>query len=560
MQKLGKLVLAGMVSLGIGMIANAGSVNVQTMTAEMTAHAATVEGVTAHMNTVEPDSTEPSGFKTKEHSDNFRVLSDGMTQGELLTQMTDIDIDVKWFEQGGEYGSGVLTNSQVAALNGLSDPNSQEVKDQVDKAFKNFQGYSFDTDALKVWSNIPVNLADITTDDHGNKDYYLTDWAFFRKNNLSMTVNFKTSDGSTLPTTQIPETSRTITGVKGETVDEPLLFPTIDGYTADKHSVTFDGSDNQDETVTYIPNAAVKKVAIMYKLPDGATVPTPDTVNLIGYGAKVASVKSPSISGYTPDQSTVNVDYSKYSAGDQTNTITVTYKKASANSGSGSVSTPSEISAETPVPFKVYGKQALYRYPHADFKKSERLQGYAKKARAYAPVFTVVKTVKSAAGHARYELSDGTYITANSDYTGKLYWQGTYTSLYVTNPKGINGYQTAKFTTKMTHFKQGTELAVTKMVRRGAMTRYELTDGIYVTGNKQFVSATKPQRVTRVKTKTTVKVYQSMDLKKVVKTLKKGAVIAVKGWDYANGNSASKYYRVTDGYVTANNKNVQIIK
>jgi len=93
------------------------------------------------------------------------------------------------------------------------------------------------------------------------------------------------------------------------------------------------------------------------------------------------------------------------------------------------------------------------------------------------------------------------------------------------------------------------------------MTRYELTDGTYITGNKQFVSPTKPTTPTRVKTKTKVRLYQTVGLKQIRKTYKKGTLITIKGWDYSHGTNYSltgtKRYRVANGYITANPKFVQ---
>ncbi|WP_225426636.1 DUF5776 domain-containing protein, partial [Levilactobacillus tongjiangensis] len=60
----------------------------------------------------------------------------------------------------------------------------------------------------------------------------------------------------------------------------------------------------------------------------------------------------------------------------------------------------------------------------------------------------------------------------------------------VFNPKGTYEYQQTTFShaKRVKHLKQGTVVHVKRLVRRGVMTRYQLTNGTYLTGNKQWVS------------------------------------------------------------------------
>lgn len=273
----------------------------------------------------------------------------------------------------------------------------------------------------------------------------------------------------------------------------------------------------------------------------------------------------PEVPGYVADKDQVTFDNSKLDA-DGNQDVTVTYAKpASSSESTATATTTDSMPKQTTTPtFKVYGKRALYRYTNRNFKKSERVQGYAKKAKMYAPTFTVVDTVKSDVGNLRYQLADGTYITAQPSYVANDYWQGKhYTQLYVTNPKGINTYGTTTFKNQLSHLKQNQAVTVTQVVKKGTMTRYELTDGTYITGNKQFVSPTKPTMPTRVKAKTKVRLYQTVGLKQVRKTYKKGTFITVKGWDYSHRTNTSltgtKRYRVATGYITANPKFVQVM-
>lgn len=144
-------------------------------------------------------------------------------------------------------------------------------------------------------------------------------------------------------------------------------------------------------------------------------------------------------------------------------------------------------------PFKVYAKTAIYKYKTPNFKKSQRVVKYTKKPRVYAPTFKVTKAVKDSHGNWRYKVAGG-YITANTKNVALLYWQSKkYTKLYTINPKGAYEYKSQTFAKKnrVKHLKKGTVVKVTGIIHHGMATRYVLTNGNYITGNKQYVSPTK---------------------------------------------------------------------
>lgn len=318
---------------------------------------------------------------------------------------------------------------------------------------------------------------------------------------------------------------------------------------------TFPVDVNQGpQTFTSVPQDQLLHATVNYKFADG-TEAAP-SAKLSGYaGLTTVSAKSPTISGYTPDQKEVAVAFAPTEK-----TYTVTYKAnpttPTATESSASSSTADE--ATTFTPFKIYGKRALYTYKNATFKKNQRVSHYAQKSKAYAPIFEVVGTAKSTSGHLRYKLADGTYVTANADYVGALYWQGMYQKLYVTNPKGTNAYDGTRFAqaTKQKHYRQGTALTVVKQTQVGQTTRYELTNGTYVTGNKQWVSPTKPRLVKQVKVKRTIRLYRDVNGSTFIKRIKPGKTLTVTGWDYSHGRnprlSGTLRYRVAGGYITAN--------
>ncbi|KRK77285.1 hypothetical protein FD30_GL000203 [Levilactobacillus namurensis DSM 19117] len=141
-------------------------------------------------------------------------------------------------------------------------------------------------------------------------------------------------------------------------------------------------------------------------------------------------------------------------------------------------------------PFMIYLKRALNRYLRATFKRNQIQQHYRQYSRQTAPTFKVVGTQRSSQGRLRYRLSDGSFVTARKAFTANLYWQGkTYTRLRV--GRTIYQHSQAKLTRKsrIKVLKRGQVVRIKRMiVRRGYMTRYQLTNGQYVTGNKQFVT------------------------------------------------------------------------
>lgn len=173
---------------------------------------------------------------------------------------------------------------------------------------------------------------------------------------------------------------------------------------------------------------------------------------------------------------------------------------AATTSSSSSATTPTTTTTNdssskevTTKSFKVYAKKSLYRYKSVNFTKNNRVKKYVVKSRTTAPTFTVVGKAKSANGAARYKLSDGTYITANKQYVANLYWQAKHSKVYALNKTGLYEYKSATLSKKnqVKHVKKGQALRVKKVVKHGSTTRFQLTNGHYITGNKQFTTLTK---------------------------------------------------------------------
>lgn len=145
-------------------------------------------------------------------------------------------------------------------------------------------------------------------------------------------------------------------------------------------------------------------------------------------------------------------------------------------------------------PFMIYAKRGLYHYASPTFTRTQRLSFVKQQPRVKAATFKVVDTATSTTGKLRYRLADGTYITANPNFVANLYWQGTrYRKLRVTNPQGTYLYATTRFSTpnRRTHLKKGKTVTVRRVIHTGMTTRYQLTSGQYITGNKQWVTPLK---------------------------------------------------------------------
>lgn len=218
--------------------------------------------------------------------------------------------------------------------------------------------------------------------------------------------------------------------------------------------------------------------------------------------------------------------------------------------------------------------QKVYLYRSANFSKSGRIATYSKKPRINRPMFVVKGYMYSYTGRLRYKVRDVNhlsktagkvgYITSNWNFTRPVYYTAKHARLTVINPRGVNEYTKKNLTGKIKNHKQGTILRVKKMVKHNLTTRYQLTNGHFITGNRKLVMAGSYQPPKRIKVKQSINLYQTVNLTKQVKHLKKGATLKVKRWIYSKPysltNFGTKRYQVTGGYVTANNRFVDVVK
>ncbi|WP_225904676.1 DUF5776 domain-containing protein [Lentilactobacillus parabuchneri] len=147
----------------------------------------------------------------------------------------------------------------------------------------------------------------------------------------------------------------------------------------------------------------------------------------------------------------------------------------------------------------VYATKKIYMYKHADFKKSQRIAVYPKVKRVNRPMFVVLDYVKSSNGTLRYKVRDVNhgkktagkvgYITSSKKYVVNAYYQTMPKSKKITviAKNGVHAYKSASLNGRSKTYKKGTKLTVKKIVKHNLTTRYQLSNGYYVTANKKFV-------------------------------------------------------------------------
>ncbi|GHP14786.1 hypothetical protein YK48G_22110 [Lentilactobacillus fungorum] len=188
-----------------------------------------------------------------------------------------------------------------------------------------------------------------------------------------------------------------------------------------------------------------------------------------------------------------------------------TNSSSTTNSNASSTSTttttePAKTTSKTITPkgaytkgTAVYATKKIYLYKNATFKKSQRVVKYNKAKRVNRPMFVVTGYAYSKGGALRYKVRDVNhgkksanktgYITANKKYVVNVYYNTLPKNKRITviNKRGVNVYKKANLTKKVKNYKQGTHLKVKKIVRHNLTSRYQLTNGDYITGNKKLV-------------------------------------------------------------------------
>ncbi|WP_162258722.1 DUF5776 domain-containing protein [Lentilactobacillus rapi] len=147
----------------------------------------------------------------------------------------------------------------------------------------------------------------------------------------------------------------------------------------------------------------------------------------------------------------------------------------------------------------VYATKGIYMYKNANFKKNQRIAKYPKAKRVNRPMFVVTGYARSASGTLRYKVRDVNhgkksankvgYITASRKYVVNVYYKTMPKNKKITviSKKGVHAYKNANLTGKAKTYKNGKHLRVKKIVKHNLTTRYQLSNGYYVTANKKLV-------------------------------------------------------------------------
>ncbi|MFD1125550.1 DUF5776 domain-containing protein [Lentilactobacillus raoultii] len=222
----------------------------------------------------------------------------------------------------------------------------------------------------------------------------------------------------------------------------------------------------------------------------------------------------------------------------------------------------------------VYALKKVYLYKTKTFKQHQRIAGYVKKPRINRPMFVVTDYAYSKNGVLRYVVRDVNhhsqtagkkgYLTANWQYVRPVYYQKLHKQITVINPRGVNVYQRKNLTGKVKNLRQGTRLTVTGLVKHHLTTRYVLSNGHYITGNRKLVIAGRFDQPQRIKVKKTIYRYKDVNFNHRLGKVKAGTVLTVKKWLYTHPNSMTtfgvKRYQVQGGFVTAKPQFVKVIK
>ncbi|NLR09495.1 MULTISPECIES: DUF5776 domain-containing protein [Lactobacillaceae] len=177
----------------------------------------------------------------------------------------------------------------------------------------------------------------------------------------------------------------------------------------------------------------------------------------------------------------------------QPQTVTFHYAPSLVTGGDGD--------AIAPISSVVYATRKIGLYRTKNFSNQSRVHWYKKVKRAERPMFVVTGTATSKRGNLRYKVRDVNhhsktagktgYITAKKSYVTSVYYATKQPRIKVINAQGINAYRQKSLKTAQRHYRKGQTLRVKKIVQYNKTTRFQLTNGQYVTANKKLVIAEK---------------------------------------------------------------------
>lgn len=230
---------------------------------------------------------------------------------------------------------------------------------------------------------------------------------------------------------------------------------------------------------------------------------------------------------------------------------------------------PHPVSSHKPVkklPNKVVAVKSLALYRKPNFSKNSKLNSFAKMPQMRQAQFQVLGVVKAKNGRLRFHVKDINkhsktykrtgYITAAKSFVQTADYTTFTKRVTVINAKGLNSYKSSKLTGKVKHhYRQGQVLKIKRLIHRGQSFSFMLTNGSYVTANRQQVKAGKVRFPKSVKTKHRISLYSEAELKHRKHSINVNSTLKITGWDYSQHGTLR--YRVAGGYITANHNLVK---
>lgn len=248
-------------------------------------------------------------------------------------------------------------------------------------------------------------------------------------------------------------------------------------------------TDNKVDTT----KDGVYRVTYIYKANDNVTVQKTITIT-VGKGNPTPTTPGTGGSGINTPTTNNNTNNNGNTSGSTTGTgsttTTTTKPSTSVSNGGNNIAVKGEA---------VYAIKKIGLYKNTKFTKANRIAWYPKQKRVNRPMFVVTGYKRAANGTLRYKVRDVNhgrktagkkgYITASRKYVVPVYYASVPKSKKITviSPKGVNTYKSANLTGKAKHYKKGVCLTVKKLVKHNLTTRYQLSNGHYVTANKKLI-------------------------------------------------------------------------
>lgn len=218
-------------------------------------------------------------------------------------------------------------------------------------------------------------------------------------------------------------------------------------------------------------------------------------------------------------------------------------------------------------PGTVATKVQVNQYSSTSFTSATKGKAIAKNT-----LVKVAGIVKTSAGTPRLKLTNGTYMTANLDYvvkvTSKINQYYTKKPSKVLVKSGLYAYNNADLDSRVTGVKKNTVLRIKDLAySSGGTPRLKLSNGYYITANKDFVRAVTSSIANyiyvnpgKVQLKRSVYQYSSPNMSSATRksALSRGKTYTVKSISFSSGGTPR--LKLSNGnYITAN-KNYVVAK